>query len=204
MADSTENTRELLVALQRDKDAAFTALVESYHAGLVAVAGTMLGHGEAEDAVQAAWISAYRAIDRFEGRSAIRTWLYRIVINEARMRRRGGGRELSLDADPVEADPLADRFRGNGHWRTPPLQWDWNSPEDLLQEQQLLDCLRKHLDRLPEAQRLAVLLRDVQGLEFAEICNTLGVESSNVRVLLHRGRTTLFRMVDQYQETGKC
>ena len=204
MDNFAENTAQLLDRLKEDKDGVFTSLVGRYHHGLVAVATTMLGAGEAEDAVQSAWISAYGAIERFEGRSSIRTWLYRIVVNEARMRLRRGGREVSLTVDTDEADALSDRFRADGHWEPGPRRWDWTSPEELLQEQDLLDCLRKHLGRLPESQRLVVLLRDVQGLEFDDICNTLELEASNVRVLLHRGRVTLFRMVDDYQETGKC
>ena len=195
---------ELQAALRQDKDKVFTQLVAQLHRQMIFLARSLLPVQEAEEAVQDAWISAYRGIDGFEGRSSLRTWLSRIVINEARMRLRLSGREINLDVLTTEPDALAGHFREDGHWSTPPLTWDAGSPEELLQEQNLLDCVDKTLDKLPANQRAVLELRDIQGMELEEICNMLEISSSNVRVLLHRARLQMFNMVDHYQGTGEC
>jgi RNA polymerase sigma-70 factor (ECF subfamily) len=201
---TTAKTGELLKALRQDKDAVFAELVAAHHAAMLTLARTILGADECEEAVQEAWISAYRGIEGFEGRSSFRTWLTRIVINQARGRLRKGGREFNVDAPAGDFQDYPGRFGEGGGWSIPPREWGYDSPEDLLQEQNLLDCLHKHLGILPSNQRLAVELRDVQGLELDDICNMLEISASNARVLLHRARTQLFNMVDHYQETGEC
>ena len=195
---------ELLAALRQDKDKVFTQLVAQLHSEMNLLARTLLPVHEAQEAVQEAWISAYRGINSFEGRSSLRTWLSRIVINEARMRLRQSGRENNLNVSATGPDALAGRFREDGHWSTPPLSWDAGTPEELLQEQNLLDCVDKTLDKLPANQRAVLELRDIHGLELEDICSMLDISSSNVRVLLHRARLQMFNMVDHYQETGEC
>lgn len=184
---------------------AFAQLVRHHHHALLAVARGLLREHEAEEAVQEAWIAAYRAIAGFEGRSSLRTWLTRIVINQAFMRRRKAGSEplpLTLPGDC--AHPLEDRFAEDGHWLTPPVHWREHAPDALLEQHDLLHCLEKTLYLLPDAQRLVLQLRDMQGLPLDEICNMLQLSASNTRVLLHRARTRVFGMVDHYQETGEC
>jgi RNA polymerase sigma-70 factor (ECF subfamily) len=198
------DTAEILADIRRDKDRVFADLIARYHAGLLSVARGLLRNVDAEDVVQDAWISAWRALEGFEGRSSIRTWLTRIVINEAMMRLRKSGREISFDHANPDTDAFSARFREGGSWQVPPARWKFDGPEDLLQEQDLLDCIRKHLEMLPANQRLVLELRDMQGMEFEEICNTLDLSASNARVLLHRARTAIFTMVDGYQETGQC
>lgn len=198
------STEEILAAIREDRDEVFTQLVAQFHAQMVSLAHSMLREHEAEEAVQDAWISAYKGIGNFEGRSSLRTWLSRIVINEARMRLRKTGREFNLDILSGESDALAGRFREDGHWSRPPLKWETGSPDELLQEQNLLDCVDKTLDKLPANQRAVLELRDIHGLELDAICNMLEITSSNVRVLLHRARLQLFNMVDHYQGTGEC
>ena len=195
---------ERLIALKRGDRAAFATLVREHHSSLLGMARSMLGEGEAEEAVQDAWIAAFRNIARFEGRASLKTWLTRIVINECRMRLRKHGRELNLDLTTEEQDALTDRFRGNGHWQKPPVSWEFNTPEEMLEERDLQRCLDHHLADMPDNQRMVLQLRDIQGLEFDDICNLLDVSASNVRVLLHRARATLFAMVEHYQETGEC
>ena len=194
----------LLPRLRAGDEESFRALVARYHGSLLNVARSLLREGEAEEAVQEAWISAYRHIARFEGRSSLRTWLTRIVINEAKMRLRKAGREIILDLTSAEPEPLADRFDDTGHWAAVPQQWDAQSPEQLLEKRDLIDCLRRTMARLPTNQRLVLELRDLQGEELEAICNMLAISASNVRVLLHRARTRLFGTVDHYQETGEC
>ncbi len=194
----------LLVRLRSGEEAAFAELVRNHHRALLAVAGSLLSGGEAEEVVQEAWINAHRALPAFEGRAALRTWLTRIVINQARMRLRRVGRELSLEDFATEADPFADRFASDGHWQSPPQDWGYHSPEALLEERDLADCLQRQLDNLSANQRLVIELRDLQGQAIEEICNSLALTASNVRVLLHRARATLFRHIEHYRETGEC
>lgn len=201
---ATADTRKILKALRKDKDEVFARIVALYHNGLLAMARAIVGSDDCEEVVQDAWISAYRAIDDFEGRSSLRTWLTRIVINQGRSKLRKGGREFNVDAPADELQAFPERFNEDGAWSTPPREWDCYSPEDLLQEQNLIDCLHKTLQLLPSNQRMALELRDMQGLDLDEICNTLEVTASNVRVLLHRARNRMFNMVDHYQETGEC
>lgn len=198
------NQQDQLKRLQSGDRAAFEQLVRQHHSALLAVALSFLGGGEAEEAVQDAWISAHRNITRFEGRSALKTWLTRIVINECKMRLRKAGREINLDISSDEQDALVDRFKDNGHWRRPPVAWEFSTPEQLLEEKDLQHCLKHHLHGMPENQRLVLELRDIQGHDFDDICNMLDISASNARVLLHRARTTLFAMVEHYQETGEC
>jgi len=181
-----------------------TQLVTLYHLNLTSLARTFLSENEAEEVVQEAWISAYENMSKFEGRSSIRTWLTKIVINASKMRLRKTGREFKFEYTNAPPDIMAVRFRENGEWRDPPLDWEVNSPDELLQEQNLVDCLCKTIEKLPVNQRQVMELRDMQGLELDDICNIAGISASNVRVLLHRARTQLFNMVDHYQETGEC
>lgn len=197
-------TPEFLAKLQNGDRQAFSQLVETYHRRLLASARSILNAGDAEDAVQNAWIKAHKALPDFEGRSRLQTWLTRIVINEAKMRLRGGGREVTLDVDDEGRDALADRFKESGGWAQPPGRWGVSSPDDLLTSDELAECMRKTLNDLPEKQRLVLELRDMQGEELDDICNSLEVSASNVRVLLHRARTRLFALVDHFQETGEC
>ncbi|WP_372778344.1 RNA polymerase sigma factor [Litorivivens sp.] len=190
-------------ALKRGDDSAFSDLVRFHHRTLMAVATAIVGIDDAEEVVQNAWIKAHKALPGFGGRSALRTWLTRIVINEARMLLRKSRREVSLQLDD-DQHPLADRFREGGHWSKPPVTWHDESPDGLLMQSELADCLSRLLLSMPASQRAMLELRDAGGLEFDEICNELTISASNARVLLHRARTQLFKLVDHYQETGEC
>lgn len=185
----------------------FSELVRHHHRALIALATPIVGPGEAEEVVQNAWLKAHRAIADFEGRSALRTWLSRIVINEAKMQLRSRKREL-LFADMGDGDEgqdtLADRFGDTGRWRNPPSNWHVDSPDALLMSSDLERCLKRLLSEIPENQRAVLEMRDSSGIPFDEICNELAISASNVRVLLHRARAKLFKLVDHYQETGEC
>ena len=174
---------------------------------MIALATPIVGRSEAEEVVQNAWVKAYKAISSFEGRSLVRTWLSRIVINEARMLLRSRKREL-LFADWGHAgdndDVLADRFGNDGRWHRPPSNWHVDSPDALLMSDDLVDCLERLLSEMPASQRAMLEMRDSSELSFDEICNELSITASNARVLLHRARTHLFKLVDHYQETGEC
>lgn len=201
--DPTLESPEFIERLRQGDRVAFGQVVKTHHNILLATARTLLSAADAEEAVQDAWIAAYRAIAKFEGRSLLRTWLTRIVINQARMMLRKGGREIQFN--PIdERAPLDHRFRDDGHWDHPPQHWDLNGPDALLTRDELRHCMEKTLGKMPDNQRLVLELRDLQGMDFDDICNMLDVSASNVRVLLHRARARLFELVDHFQETGEC
>lgn len=185
----------------------FSQLVRDHHHALIALATPIVGRTEAEEVVQNAWVKAYKAIANFEARSALRTWLSRIVINEAKMQLRSRKREL-LFADMGDVDEnhdaLADRFAENGRWKNSPSNWHVDSPDALLMSSDLERCLQRLLAEIPANQRAVLEMRDSSGIPFDEICNELTISASNARVLLHRARTELFKLVDHYQETGEC
>ncbi len=193
--------------LKAGDQALFAETVRLHHRALIALAVPIVGRSEAEEVVQNAWFKAHQAIDRFEGRANIRTWLSRIVINEAKMQLRQRGRELLFSdwqSGEDAGDALAERFNGSGSWQSPPVQWETDTPESLLMRQDLADCLEQLLDGMPINQRTVLELRDSSGFSFEDICNELTLSASNARVLLHRARSQLFQLVDHYEETGQC
>ncbi|NQD36531.1 RNA polymerase sigma factor [Permianibacter sp. IMCC34836] len=199
-----DESKQLELLRQQDKQA-FAALVRAQHGKLKAVARAMVGSAEAEEVVQEAWLSAWRALPAFEGRSSLKTWLTRIVMNAAHSRLRRRDQTLSLDQIAGENPSFWDRFNpDDGHWQQMPISWRSDRPDGLLQQTELGDCLQKNLDRLPALQQAVFTLRHVEELELDDICNELNVSASNVRVLLHRARLKLFQVAEHYQETGEC
>ena len=193
--------------LKTEDKTQFSILVRDHHRALIALATPIVGSSEADEVVQIAWIKAYKAIATFEGKSQIRTWLSRIVINEAKMQLRARNKETlfsDLGSTDSDGDLLEDRFSQNGHWATPPTNWHYDSPEALLMSDDLAKCLERILTAMPSNQRAILEMRDTSELPFREICNNLSISASNARVLLHRARAHLFKLVDHYQETGEC
>jgi len=198
---------EKLQRLKSGDQPLFAELVRDHHRALIALAVPIVGQSEAEEVVQNAWLKAHQSIGQFEGRAQIRTWLGRIVINEAKMQLRQRKRELlysDWQSNEESGDALADRFRHNGSWRSPPAQWDMDTPEGLLMRQDLANCLEELLNAMPANQRAVLELRDTMGFSFEDICNELSLSASNARVILHRARSQLFKLVDHYEETGEC
>jgi len=174
---------------------------------MLATARRIVGDADAEDLVQESWLAAHNQIGGFEGRAQLGSWLCRIVSNRAISALRKRPREQSLDTrlrGETRSDPAAAWFDDTGHWIVSPTLWDPGTPEQLLDEQELQRCLDHHLDKMPDNQRQMVMLRDIYGSDFTEICNAAGLSASNARVLLHRGRLRLMAMVDHFQETGTC
>lgn len=199
-----DDSKQLELLRQQDKQA-FAALVRLHHGKLKAVARAMVGSAEAEEVVQEAWLSAWRALPQFEGRSSLKTWLTRIVMNAGHSRLRRRNETLSLEQLAGEHDSFWDRFNpDDGHWQQMPISWRSDRPDGLLQQTELGDCLQKNLDRLPALQQAVFTLRHVDDMEPDDICNALNISASNVRVLLHRARLKLFQVVEHYQETGEC
>jgi RNA polymerase sigma-70 factor (ECF subfamily) len=196
----------LILRLLAAEQAAFNELVQTYHLPMKRVAAAIVGHGEAEEAVQDAWMAVIRHLPGFRGDASLKTWLFTIVGNEAKSRLRKTRREVSLDGigDDGSLQLFSDRFDATGHWLPAPALWDHDSPEGLLSFEDFCRCLDKVLERLPDNQRAALALCDMDGLPLEEICNILGVSASNVRVLIHRARLKVHGMVEHYEETGTC
>ena len=170
---------------------------------MLATARAIAGPANAEDIVQDAWLTVFERIDSFEGRSSFKTWLQRIVANRAISYLRSRSREVSQTGTEEDVS-VSDWFDATGSWASPPTGWHGDSPDALLAAEDLQDCIDKHLQEMPDNQRSVLVLRDMQQMEFAEICNELNLSASNARVLLHRGRMRLMKMVNYFEETGSC
>ena len=196
----------LLARLRAGEQAAFVELVRRYHGAMKRAAAAIIGEAQAEEVVQEAWLAAIRNLQDFEGRSTLKTWLFSILINEARGRLRKAKREVRIQDCEAGAGGLfdPDRFLGDGHWAQQPIRWHDQSPEALLSHEDFLRCLEKVLGNLPEIQRNVLTLREYQGLEVEQICNILAISASNTRVILHRARARVYAMVEQFEETGTC
>ncbi|MCH8846884.1 MAG: sigma-70 family RNA polymerase sigma factor [Proteobacteria bacterium] len=192
--------------LKKQDHQAFQRLVEKYNRQIVVVARAIIGDSLAEEVTQEAWVSVYRALPSFEGRSSIKTWIFTIVSNEAKTRLRKESRLVRINEmeEVIPAYLNGERFNNDGSWSSPPPLWDIESPEKILENEQLRQCIEKTIELLPDVQKSVFLLRDIEQQSLEEICNILDISNSNVRVLLHRARVRLMQIIDQYQETGQC
>lgn len=169
-------------------------LVNRYQGSLLRVARTYVpSDAVAEEAVQETWMGVVRGVDRFEGRSSFKTWLFRILINRARS---AGGREhRNLPLTDVEPAVDPSRFTPAGAWAEPPGAWVTDA-DDRVVAAAWSAALRTALDELPPRQREIVILRDVEGLASQDVCGVRGVSEGNQRVLLHRGRSRLRSLLE--------
>ena len=195
----------LLERLKNGDNAAFKDLIARYNQRLLIVARAIIGDVFAEDVVQEAWTSIFRAIGRFEGRSTLSTWMIQIVSNEAKSRLRKEKRHMNVaDTEHIPAALAENRFAADGHWQIPPAHWELGTPERLLEEEQMRCCIEHALKQLPENQKAVFMLRDLEQMPLGDIADQLLLSESNVRVLLHRARLKLLDVVDHFQETGEC
>jgi RNA polymerase sigma-70 factor (ECF subfamily) len=183
--------------LLRGDQAAFEAVVTEYYGSMVRLARAIAGPDSADDVVQEAWIAVLKGLSRFEGRSTLKTWILGIVVNMARQRRR---QDLRF-APPPYADGQTSRFDDRGRWRAEPEAWHDDDAEQELSCDELRDCMDKAMQLLPQSQRVALTLRDIEGLDMKAICNILDVTHTHARVLLHRARHRLWEAIDAYQRT---
>jgi RNA polymerase sigma-70 factor (ECF subfamily) len=200
-----EDESELLASLRAGDEAAFARLVDDWSRPMLMLArGFVSTEASAEEVVQDAWLAVIRGLDGFEGRSALRTWVYRILVNIAKTR---GVREhrsvpwSSLGDEDTGPTVDPERFRGpddpyTGGWRSFPQEW--RSAEDGVLESEVRDHLRHALERLPDRQRIVLTLRDVIGCSSEEVCDLLGVSAGNQRVLLHRARAATRAALESY------
>jgi RNA polymerase sigma-70 factor, ECF subfamily len=220
MAASTSVTRDddsaLVEALRNGDEAAFAQLVDELNGPLTRLALVHVpSRAVAEEVVQDTWLGVIRGIDRFEGRSSLRTWIFQILLNNARTRGKREKRTLPFSSlwrrDPEGRDEPAvdpDRFQGRrgeypGHWARPPVEWD--SPEERLVSDAARDVLLTAISKLPERQREVLALRDVLGYSAEEARNALDLSETNQRVLLHRARSKVRAALERYfeAETGQ-
>jgi RNA polymerase sigma-70 factor, ECF subfamily len=196
----------LVDALRAGDEAAFASLLDRYYDTMLRVARTHVATREsAEDVVQETFLGVIEGIDRFEARSSLRTWMFRILNNIAKSRgeREGRSRPFSSFATEVGADEASvdpDRFiasgRWAGYWATPPVGHD--VPEVRVLAAEAGDRLVSAVKALPAAQRTVITLRDVKGLSAAEVCELLDISQSNQRVLLHRARSKTRATLEHY------
>ena len=200
-----DEEQALIEGIRRGDSAACEALIRQHHRFLIAMVTPLVGADQAGDVAQDSWLKAFAAIGGFEGRARLRTWLARIALNEAQALLRKRRREVSWDCwgeDP--GSPLNGRFDARDEWARPPRPWHHDTPEALLTGAELHACIRKHLHRLPPDQQAVLTMRELAGLEFAEIAAALGLGEGNVRVLLHRARQRLQVMLERFEEEGTC
>ncbi|MDX1721578.1 MAG: RNA polymerase sigma factor [Pseudomonas sp.] len=197
--------RALLARLLAGEEKAFRELVATYQGAMRAVAFAIVGSRNADEVVQDTWLAVVRNLEGFQGRSSLKTWLLTITANTAKTRLKHNRREVLLDDLPGPHGTIGDeRFAEDGHWLLAPHAWHQDTPEALLTEAELRECLEKTLGSLSELQGSVLQLREREGLELDEICNLLQVSLSNVRVLLHRARLKVFATLEHFEETGQC
>jgi RNA polymerase sigma-70 factor, ECF subfamily len=210
--DGTDDDEQLLLALRRRDEQAFAALVDRYHARLVRLARLFVANeAVAEEVVQETWIGVLQGIDRFEGRSSFRTWLFRILTNQAKRRGQREARSLPFaaisaaqDADDVEYAVAPERFlpagkEWAGHWVSYPLNWR-ETPEERFLSHETRAFVQEAIAVLPLNQRLVITMRDVEDFPAAEVCNALAISETYQRVLLHRARSKVREQLERYLE----
>lgn len=196
----------LMNRLRAGEEAAFVDLIERYHAPLFRLAKLYVASDAiAQEVVQETWLGVLEGLSAFEGRSSVKTWIFRILSNRAKSRGVREGRSVAVlgltgleDADGPAVDP--SRFAPSGNWIAPPQTWEADGPSARLDTKESLSCLRDALAELPDAQRAVVTLRDLEGLDADEVSSLLEISEGNQRVLLHRARSRLREKLEAYAE----
>jgi RNA polymerase sigma-70 factor (ECF subfamily) len=193
---------ELLSCLLAGDEKAFRELVVRYNASLIRVALFYVNNqASAEDVAQDTWIAVLKGVERFEGRSSFKTWLFHILVNRARST--GAKEHRSIPVDPLSgaATVAAIRFDDGGAWRVPPAPFT-DAIDEALSNERLLRLVHESIARLPEPQQAVVTLRDVEGLSTMEVAELLELSEANVRVILHRGRARVRGDVESQMPGG--
>jgi len=206
---------ELVEALRAGDQAAFTALVDELTPALMRMAlAHVPSRAIAEEVVQDTWLAVINGIDRFEGRSALRTWIFQILLNKARTRGKREKRTLPFSsfrrrAEEGGDEPAvdADRFQGRdgqrpGWWARPPAEWE--GVEARIENNEVRDLLLKAIAELPPRQRDVIVLRDLQGYSSEEARNVLDLSETNQRVLLHRARSKVRAALEEHFEADQA
>ena len=207
--ESRAEDQRLVEALRRGDEAAFASLVQQHGPTMLRVArGYVHSRAVAEEVVQETWLGVLRGIDRFEGRSSLKTWVFRILVNRARTRGAGERRSTPFSSLPeatggegrIDPSAFIDASAGAtwaGWWAAYPRAWD-SVPETRLLGRETLGLAGTAIEALPERQREVLVLRDVVGMDPDEVCATLGLTDGNQRVLLHRARGKVRRVLEAH------
>lgn len=199
------NDSEVVAALRAGDEDVFRTVFAELTPGLIRLARRYVSEALAEEVAQETWVAVIDSIDRFEHRSSLKTWIYRIMLNKVRTLAPREAKVVPFAAlgyaqdgtvHSVDPERLL-RAGAPGHWTQPPQQWQ-RLPQELLEAQETLEKIAEAVARLPPAQQAVVELRDIRGWTSEEVCNTLDISSVNQRVLLHRGRATLRNMLEEY------
>ena len=212
-ADGTalsDQDRRLLARLRAGEEDAFMELVARYTPSMLRVARMYVpSRAIAEEVVQEAWLGVLRGLDRFEGRSSLKTWLFRILVNRARTRgererrsvpfaalarEEAGGEFSAVDADRFQGPDSPDQ---PGAWASPPRRWE-EEPERALRSAEAVELVEAEIQKLPPMQRLVITMRDLEGLDSADVRSALDISETNQRVLLHRARSKVRAALEDY------
>ena len=197
----------LIEALRAGDETAFIELIHAHHSVLLRVAMIYVSsRAVAEEVVEETWLGVLKGLDRFEGRSSLKTWILKIASNIARTRAVRASHCLAslpeTDAERPESSVDPGRFlppdhaRYPGHWAREPAAWD--TPEERLPSGEARGVIVAAIERLPPAQRLVVTLRDIEGWSADETCQALELTDGNQRVLLHQGRSKLRAALERH------
>lgn len=200
--------------LRGGDEEAFTDLVNRYHASMLRLATAYVTERSvAEEVVQDTWMGVLEGLDRFEGRSSLKTWIFSILTNKAKTRGVRERRSIpvsSLTADDGDGDePAVDpsRFQSSGHWQdywsAYPESWDDKTPEKRLLDQESATLLGQAIEALSPRLKQIIVMRDIEGLESQEVCAILSVSEANQRVLLHRARSRVRKALEDYVGRAK-
>jgi RNA polymerase sigma-70 factor (ECF subfamily) len=202
---------ELVEQLRGGDESAFSEIFERYHTAMVSLAVVYVrSWSVAEEVAQDTWIAVLNGIDRFEGRSSLKTWIYRILINRAMTRGKRENRCLAFSvvweqagrSGEAAVDPahfISASGATCGAWAAAPQPWE-DQPEERLLSGEVRERLQDAIEQLPLSQRTVITLRDVEGWSSSEVCNTLDISETNQRVLLHRARAKVRRALEGYLE----
>lgn len=202
-----EADRRVVEALRQGDEAVFRNLVDASSPGLLRLAMTAVpDRAVAEEVVREAWLEVIQGLDRFEGGSTLRAWIFRILLNLASARAAREPRTLASraptpageDAEPaVEPDRFVRRGRWSGHWAAPPASWE-TIPQSRLHARETTDVVDRAVESLPRAQGQVIVLRDVVGLSSPETCEVLGISDGDQRAHLHRARSKVRRALEAH------
>ena len=186
------NERQLLAQLRAGEEGAFELVVQQFGGRMLATARRFLNNEcDAQDAVQEAFASAFRALDKFNGDSLLSTWLHRIVVNAALVQLRSKRRR---GEQPIETS--LPRFDQDGEWIDEQVTWT-NTAETILESRDSREMVRRCIERLPEKYRSVLLLRDIEELDTDEAARSLSVTANTIKVRLHRARQALKTLIER-------
>ncbi|HEY0756956.1 MAG TPA: RNA polymerase sigma factor [Ktedonobacteraceae bacterium] len=206
---TSSDEKDLLQALRRGDEEAFVSLLNQFDASLRRIA-LLYVHGQAiaEEVVQETWLGVLRGLSQFEGRSSLKTWIFRILINCAQKRGKRESQSIPFSAMPIDEESAemvedskqflpADHPTRPGGWASFPQSWEY-IPENRLLSQELRFSIEKAIEALPQKQREVIVMRDLEGWGADEVCSFLEISKANQRVLLHRARTHVRHVLETY------